>query len=132
MRSFIRHLSGPALLTTLLALPVAPALAEGDPVKGEKAFRQVCAQCHIPVPGDPLAAPNLNGVVGRPIAAKEDYRYSDAFMARKAEGMIWTEENISDFVRDPRGFMPGTVMQFVGVKRSSMRADVSAYLKSTN
>lgn len=130
MQSFYRHLSSSVLLLTVLALPTGAALADGDPVRGEKFFRQVCAQCHIPLPGDPLAAPKLNGVVGRPIAAKEDYRYSDAFMARKAEGMIWTEENIADFVRAPRDFIPGTVMQFVGVKRGSTRRDVVAYLKS--
>ncbi|MDF1720187.1 MAG: hypothetical protein P1U65_05910 [Minwuia sp.] len=131
MRSFIRHLSVSALLTLTLALPTGAAMADGDPVKGEKTFRKVCGQCHIPLPGDPLAAPNLVGVVGRPIASADGYRYSDAFLARKAESMIWTEENLYAFVRDPRGFIPGTVMQFVGVKRGSMRKDLIAYLKST-
>ncbi len=130
MHSTIRRLSFSVLLVSALALPLGAARADGDPVKGEKFFRQVCAQCHIPLPGDPLAAPKLNGIIGRPIAAKEDYRYSDAFMARKAEGMIWTEENLVAFVRDPRDFIPGTVMQFVGVKRGSARANLIAYLKS--
>jgi len=53
-----------------------------------------------------------------------------SFVARKAEGMIWTEENLVAFVRDPRDFIPGTVMQFVGVKRGSARANLIAYLRS--
>ena len=44
--------------------------------------------------------------------------------------MIWTEENLRDFIRGPRDFIPGTVMQFVGIKRGSMRDDLIAYLKS--
>ncbi|MDF1732822.1 MAG: c-type cytochrome [Minwuia sp.] len=114
----------------ILALPAGSALSAGDVEKGEAAFRKYCAQCHIPLPGDPLAAPKLNGVVGRPIADAADYRYSDAFLARKAEAMVWTEENLRDFIRGPRDFIPGTVMQFVGIKRGSMRDDLIAYLKS--
>ena len=128
MRTIIRHAATMTLLA--LTLGAGPALAAGDPVEGEAAFRQYCAQCHIPLPGDPLAAPKLNGVIGRPVGTFPDYRYSDAFLARKAEGMMWTEDNVRNFIRGPRDFIPGTVMQFVGIKRSSMRNDLIAYLKS--
>lgn len=128
MRNLLRHSARATFL--LLALSAGPALAQGDAVQGEADFRQYCAQCHIPLPGDPLAAPKLNGIVGKPVASSPDYRYSDAFLARKSEGMIWTEENLRKFIRDPREFIPGTVMQFVGIKRGSMRNDLIAYLKS--
>jgi cytochrome c len=128
MRAILRHLA--RTMFFVLALPAGSALGAGDVEKGEAAFRKYCAQCHIPLPGDPLAAPKLNGVVGRPIAAAPNYRYSDPFLARKAEGMIWTEENLREFIRGPREFIPGTVMQFVGIKRGSMRDDLIAYLKS--
>ena len=128
MRNLLR-LSAQATIV-LVTLAGGSALAKGDVAQGEADFMQYCAQCHIPLPGDPLAAPKLNGVVGRPVASFPDYRYSDDFLARKAEGMIWTEDNLRKFIRDPRGFIPGTVMQFVGVKRSSMRNDLIAYLKS--
>ncbi len=84
----------------------------------------------MPFPGDPLAAPKLNGVLGRPIADSSDYRYSEAFMAKKAEGFMWTEQNLRDYLRNPRGFIPGSIMVFAGLKRSSHRDDVVAYLKS--
>lgn len=128
MRAILRRLAGTMFF--ILALPAGSALSAGNVERGEAAFRKYCAQCHIPLPGDPLAAPKLNGVVGRSIAAAADYRYSDAFLARKAEAMVWTEENLRDFIRGPRDFIPGTVMQFVGIKRGSMRDDLIAYLKS--
>ncbi|MDF1737040.1 MAG: hypothetical protein P1U37_17245 [Minwuia sp.] len=128
MRAILRH-SARAIFV-FLTLSGGTAFGAGNIDKGEAAFRQYCAQCHIPLPGDPLAAPKLDGVVGRPVAAVSDYRYSDAFLARKAEAMVWTEENLRDFIRGPREYIPGTVMQFVGIKRGSMRDDLIAYLKS--
>ena len=46
----------------------------GDPGKGEKIFKNLCAVCHS------FAAhgtgPNLQGVVGGAVAAKEGFSYS--------------------------------------------------------
>jgi len=118
-------------LTPVLALLAAPALAEeGDAANGEKVFNRFCKQCHIPFPGDPLAAPKLNGILGSPIASAPNYRYSDAFMAKKAEGFVWTEQNLRDFLRSPREYIPGSIMVFQGLKRGSHRDDVMAFLKS--
>ena len=119
------------LLALTFSAAALPALADGgDAAEGEKVFMRFCKQCHIPFPGDPLAAPKLNGIVGRPIADFPDYRYSDAFMAKKKEGFVWTEENLREYLRDPRGFIPGSIMVFNGLKRSSHRDDVMAFLKT--
>ncbi|WP_417518678.1 c-type cytochrome [Minwuia sp.] len=117
-----------ALFAALLAMP---AFAEdGDPEQGAVTFKRFCKQCHEPFPGDPLAAPNLNGIIGKPIAAAENYRYSDAFIAKREEGFIWTEQNLRDFLRAPREYIPGSIMVFAGLKRLSHRNDMIAYLKS--
>jgi cytochrome c len=121
---FIRFLG----LAASLLLPFSAGAA--DVVEGEAYFQRFCKQCHVPFPGDPLAAPKLNGVIGRPIAAADDYRYSDAFMARKEEGLVWTEQNLRDFLRDPREYIPGSIMVFEGVKRQSHRDNLIAYLRS--
>lgn len=117
-----------ACLATLLSLPAAAG--EGDAASGEEIFMRFCKQCHIPIPGDPLTAPDLAGIVGRPVAAEEGYRYSDAFLARREEGMIWTEENLDAFLRHPRDFIPGSIMVFKGVRRGSHRDDLIAFLKA--
>ena len=114
-----------------LSLLAAPAMADdGDAANGEKVFKRFCKQCHVPFPGDPLAATKLNGVIGTPIASSPGYRYSDAFLAKREEGFIWTEQNLRDYLRSPREFIPGSIMVFAGLKRASYRDDVVAYIKS--
>lgn len=103
---------------------------EGNPEEGAKIFKRFCKQCHVPFPGDPLAAPKLNGILGRPIADAPDYRYSEAFMAKKSEGFVWSEQNLRDYLRGPREFIPGSIMVFAGLKRASHRDDVVAFLRS--
>ncbi|WP_417518676.1 c-type cytochrome [Minwuia sp.] len=112
------------------ALVLAPLAADaGDAARGKKIFEQ-CRYCHDPLPDAPLAAPDLKGVFGRPAGAVPGYRYSDAMAAKNRAGLIWTEENLHAFVRNPKGFVPGTVMPFKGVKRKSMREDLFTYLKT--
>lgn len=120
----------PMLILAGLCLAAQPALAEGDAAAGAEAFQQYCKQCHVPVPGDPPAAPKLAGVVGRPVGSLASFRYSEAFQARHAQRMVWTEENLGKFIRAPRRYIPGTAMQFVGVSRGAIRDDIIAYLKT--
>ena len=72
--------------------------------------------------------PELNGVIGREIASAPDFKYSDAFLAKKAEGFTWTEENLADYLADPKDFIPGNKMAFVGLKKPEDIANVLAYL----
>lgn len=118
-----------AVALAALAVTAAPAFADGDPEEGEKVFRK-CKACHMV--GDNAknrVGPQLNGVVGREIASVEDFKYSDAFMAKKEEGMVWTEENIAAYLENPKDFIPGNRMTFPGLKKEDDREDVIAYLK---
>lgn len=124
-----RRLTGTIFLAALLAVS-AQARADGDAANGAEVFGQFCKQCHVPIPGDPLAAPDLGGVIGRPLADESGYRYSDAFLAKRAEGLVWTEDRLEEFLRDPQEAIPGTIMAFVGVKRASWRRDLLAYLRT--
>lgn len=119
------------LLAALFAASLPSlAYAEGDPAKGEKAFRK-CQACHTVEQGKHRVGPSLYQVVGRPVASAEGYdRYSDAMKAKAAEGMVWTEENLDAYLADPRGFIPGNKMIFPGIKKEEERADVIAFLKS--
>lgn len=123
------RLFGTALVIASLAA-TAPVHADGDVGNGAAIFEQFCRQCHVPIPGDPLAAPRLNGIVGRPVGTEPGYRYSDAFLAKRAEGLVWTEDRLESFLRDPQDAIPGTIMAFVGVKRAGSRRDLLAYLRA--
>src|SRR5215208_6208158 len=74
----------------------SPAFAElGDPIRSEKLF-QYCFSCHSVERGETtLQGPNLRGIVGSRIAARDGFAYSPslrAFAEREAAGArgFWT------------------------------------------
>lgn len=116
-----------ALLATSLA---APALADGDAAAGEKVFNK-CKACHQVGPdATNRVGPELNGIVGREIASAPDFKYSDAFMAKKAEGFTWSEESITEYLTKPKEFIPGNKMTFVGLRKPEEIANVLEYLET--
>ena len=46
------------------------------------------------------SAPSLKGVFGRKSAALEDFRYSNAM---KRANLVWDEDNLRAYIRDPAG-----------------------------
>lgn len=73
--------------------------------------------------------PQLNGIVGRPASSVEDFKYSDASHEAGANGLVWTEENLAEYLADPKKFMPGNKMSFAGLRKEQEILDVIAYLK---
>jgi cytochrome c len=106
----------------------AALMAAADPAVGENVFAK-CAACHS-LEGVEGTGPHLNGVVGRPKASVAAYPdYSSAILALTAEA--WTPENLNGFLEDPRGYMPGTAMGFNGLPKAEDRANLIAYLATT-
>lgn len=110
-------------------LLAAPAHAEGDAAKGEKVFAK-CKACHEVEKGVNKVGPTLKGVVGRPAASVPDYKYSEAMLAKGAEGVVWDEATLTAYLPDPKGYVPKTKMAFAGLKKPEEVADVIAYLKA--
>ncbi len=119
-----------AAVMTALALTgmAGTALAEGDPAKGEKVFKK-CKACHqVGDGGKSKVGPMLNGIVGNEIALVEGFKYSKAFVAKKEEGLVWTEEVLDASLTKPKKYIKGTKMTFAGLKKEADRANVIAYL----
>jgi cytochrome c len=114
---------GVALSGAASAADPAPA---GDAAAGKKVFNS-CRACHSFDPAQKKVGPSLAGVVGREAGAVEGYAYSPAM--QKA-GIAWTPENLDKFLENPREFMPGTKMVFVGVKKPADRENLIAYLRN--
>lgn len=102
------------------------ALADGDAAAGKKVFNK-CKVCHTLEAGVNKVGPSLAGVVGRPAGTIEEFSYSDAM---KNSGVTWDEESLDKYLADPKGFIPGNKMAFVGLKKEDDREDVIAYLQS--
>lgn len=123
-----------AIVMTVLVNPLpafaqegADRIAEADAAEGEKLFRQ-CRACHTIEEGEPnRIGPNLYGVVGRPVASVEGFRYSNAM---KNHGGEWTIARLDEFLQNPRAAIRGTNMAFAGLRKDEDRADLIAYLKT--
>ena len=116
----------PAVLC-LVALPVL-AIVPGARAQdaGEAIFKRYCAVCHTVEPGKNKIGPSLAGVVGRKAGSAPGYSYSDA---NKNSGVTWDEQSLDTYLTDPRKFIPGTKMIFVGIKSADDRQALIAYLK---
>ena len=97
------------------------------PVDGATVFRQ-CASCHqVGVNARGGFGPQLNGLFGRPAGATADFAYSPAM---KASGIVWNEQTLSSFLRDPDKAVPGTRMRFWGIGDDREMKALLAYLRS--
>lgn len=107
----------------------APALADGDVEKGEKIYMK-CKTCHDIEKGINKVGPTLKGLVGRKGAAVADYKYSEAMLAKAAEGLIWDEATLAAYLPDPKAYVPKTKMVFAGLKKAEEVEHLIAYLKA--
>lgn|SRR5690554_5500453 len=126
LKSFCGFVAGFGLL---LAAGLQPALAQGDAAKGEKTFAR-CKACHTVEEGGPdRVGPNLHGVFGRTAGTKEGFKFSKAMQDAGADGLVWDEETLAQYLADPRGFVKGNRMAFPGLKKQEDLDNVIAYLK---
>jgi cytochrome c len=113
-------------LTVTLVLAAGSVLAEGDEARGERLFNQQCKACHtLDQGGHNLVGPNLHGLFGRK-AGSADYQYSDAM---KKSGIVWDEKALTDYLKDPKGKVPGTKMTYIGLRQEQQQQDMTAFLK---
>lgn len=119
------------MLRTLLAVAMIAAVptlaaAEGDAAKGEKVFRK-CKACHTVDEAKNKVGPHLVGIVGRKAGAVEGFKYSDA-MANS--GLTWDAASLGEYLKDPKGKVPGTKMIFAGLKKDDDVANIIAFLET--
>ena len=111
-------------------VPLGVLLAAADPAKGAAAVKK-CAGCHNFGEGEGnKQGPALFGVVGRPEGGHEGFAYSEGMLAHNAAGDTWTYENLNAFLTKPSDYVPGTKMNFAGVRTAEERADILAYLQT--
>ena len=120
---------GLSVVAAMTALAV-PAHAEGDAKAGKKVFNK-CRACHD-VKGKNKVGPHLDGVIGRTAGTVEGFKYSDSMKAKGEEGLVWNEETIAAYMKDPKDYVPNNKMAFAGLKKDEDIANLIAYLKDPN
>jgi cytochrome c len=112
------------------AVPVAVLLASASADRGATAVRK-CQSCHNFAEGEPnKQGPYLYDIMGGPQAHADGFAYSDILSQHRADGLVWSYENMDAFLTSPKGYAPGTKMAFAGVKSAEERADIMAYLQT--
>jgi cytochrome c len=107
--------------------PIAAYLAAAVPAQGEQVFKK-CAACHTVNQGGANGlGPNLFGTMGKPVAHVAGFAYSDAL---KSKGGTWDWEAMSQWLKSPKSFAPGTKMTFAGLSKPEDRANLLVYLNS--
>ena len=107
--------------------PIADLLAAAKPDNGPAIFKK-CVTCHTSEKGGAnKVGPNLYGVVGNPKGTHGGFAYSPAITGKGGE---WTFQDLSDFLKAPAKYAPGTKMAFAGISKPSERADLIAWLRT--
>ncbi len=135
----------PLLIESFLT---SQALAAGDPAKGEALYNR-CSSCHaiikdgeVLVKGG-ITRPNLYGVIGRVAGTESDYlngserlpigMFTDDMIRAGQEGLVWTEDNIATYSKDPIGFIRAflrddTARPNMSIKLKKGADDIAAFL----
>ncbi len=120
--------------TFALALSIPAVIAVGDAsaqsgneARGERLFNQQCKACHtLEKDGAGPSGPNLHGLLGRKAGTGGGYQSSDAMVK---SGIVWDDKALGDYLKDPKGRVPGTKMVYVGLKQEAQQQDMIAFLK---
>ena len=116
------------LLGAAALVAIAGQANAADAAAGEKVFKK-CAACHAVGDGAKnKVGPMLNDLMGRTAGTVEGFKYSPAMIAAGEGGLVWNEETISAYMKDPKGFVPKNKMAFAGLKKDDEIADLNAYL----
>lgn len=106
--------------------PIMAMLATADIEKGAK-ISKACAACHSFDKGGPVKqGPNLWGVVGKAKASASGFSYSDAMAAKGGE---WDYDALNFLMWKPKKYIPGTKMNFAGLKKPKDRAALIGWLR---
>lgn len=124
--------AGPAAAPATAAAPAEPIatrLASASAEKGATAARK-CAACHqFTKDGRNGQGPLLYGVVARTKGSAAGFNYSNALKERAGKGEKWDFEQLDAFIANPKGYLPGTSMNYAGIARPDERADLLAYMR---
>lgn len=107
--------------------PILALLASADVGRGEQ-IAKACAACHSFNKGGANGiGPNLWNIINADKAHIAGFAYSDTLAGMDG---VWSYDNLNTFLWKPRAYVPGTKMNYIGLRRPEDRAAVIAWLRT--
>ena len=107
---------------SLASLP-AP-YSQADYSNGKAKYNQ-CIACHALTEGRNGLGPHLHGLLDRKAGSIAGYGYSDKL---RQSGIVWDAASLDQWIENPRKFLPGTRMNYAGMRGGEDRRDLIAYI----
>ncbi|MCG8427712.1 MAG: c-type cytochrome [Chromatiales bacterium] len=105
-------------------------LANADVAKGEMTFMRKCSSCHDQQQeGGHGKGPHLWNLFGRKAGSAMDFEYSDAM---RSSGHTWDLATLNYYLTRTDAAVPGRSMNFRGIRRDKVRANLLAFLMQFN
>ncbi len=104
---------------------MAAAQPVGDQEAGQAAFEQ-CRACHALSPSQNGRGPTLYRLFGRRAGTQLGYAYSTAM---RNSVIVWTDATLERYLTSPHEMIPGTKMEFAGIKDRQQMQNLLVYLR---
>lgn len=110
-----------------LGLAAAVALTSGAALAkdGEKLFKKKCGSCHTMEAGKHKVGPALNDIIGRQAGSTDFGKYK----ALKGADFTWNEENLDEWITDPKKFIGKSTAMTVKIKKEDDREAIIDFMK---
>lgn len=110
-------------------IDIAALMATASAEKGQKIAKR-CVSCHkFEKGGKNKVGPALWNIVGAPKGKIPGYKYSAALLEK---GGDWNYESLFAFFKKPKNYIPGTKMNFAGLKKPTDVANLIAYMRQNS
>ena len=106
MKGYTAAVVATGFLIAAVGSASAQDASKGDATKGKSVFNQ-CMACHAL--DHAVVGPQLGGVIGRKAGSVSGYSYSPLMKAAGDAGLVWSEAEITDYLKNPTEYLKAYV-----------------------